>query len=47
MPECNNCGRFTTADFVRVFGSASGELTGCLHCLDRAELRNGGAVGGD
>lgn len=47
MPECNNCGQFVTTDFVRVFGDDNGELTGCLHCLDLTEFREGGATRGD
>lgn len=47
MPTCNHCGQFVTADFVRVFGDTEGEISGCLHCLNMTELRNGGARGGD
>jgi hypothetical protein len=46
MPECDNCGRFVTTDFVRVFGDSDDKLAGCLHCLTMAELQDGGAIGG-
>jgi hypothetical protein len=31
MPNCDNCGSFVTADFVRVFGDADG-IDGCPFC---------------
>jgi len=39
MPECQNCGAFVTADFVRVF-SVDGELHNCPSCTSYRELTN-------
>lgn len=33
MAECDNCGKFVTADFARVFGDNDGNVYGCLDCM--------------
>ncbi|WP_425498442.1 DUF7563 family protein [Natrinema soli] len=43
MPECSDCGRFVTRDFIRVFG-IEGEVYGCPDCMTYRELGTGDAT---
>lgn len=38
MPECQECGRHVTKDFVRVFGR-EGMVYGCTECQSQGEIR--------
>ena len=43
MPECQNCGSFVTADYVRVFAPDGAENPRvCPHCEDM--LRDGAEI---
>lgn len=42
MPECAECGKYVTQDFVRVFG-IEGEVHGCPDCMTQRELSDGDA----
>lgn len=43
MPFCNNCGRYVSHDFVRVFGW-EGEVEHCLDCARHADIHDGAAA---
>lgn len=43
MPECNNCDRFVTKRYVRVFG-LDGEIANCSHCQTNAMIYKGGGL---
>lgn len=43
MPFCNNCERYVSHDFVRVFGR-DGEVEHCLDCARNADLHEGAAA---
>jgi len=38
MPDCENCGRHVTSDFLRVFG-VDGEVHGCPNCTTTANIQ--------
>lgn len=42
--ECKNCGKALSDRFVSVFGNENGEIYGCIDCMDRSTLRNGGGA---
>lgn len=44
MPHCDNCGGFVTRNFVRVFGDNTDSVQGCMECVDRTGVREGGVV---
>lgn len=43
MPTCNNCGRYVSHDFIRVFGR-DGEAQHCIDCARNADLHAGAAA---
>ncbi|WP_170977330.1 DUF7563 family protein [Halorussus salinisoli] len=44
MPECENCGKFVTRDFQRVFSGRDGKVHACLDCKGATEIKNGAAT---
>ena len=42
--ECQNCGRYVTKQFVRVFGGRDGKVYGCTECLTGRQIRSGEAA---
>lgn len=38
MATCDNCGRFVTADYARVFGDNEGVVEGCPDCATFSDL---------
>ncbi|MFC6720874.1 hypothetical protein ACFQGT_00315 [Natrialbaceae archaeon GCM10025810] len=44
MPACQNCGGFVSSDFERVFGDNDDRVQGCIECVARTGVREGGVV---
>lgn len=41
VPTCNNCDRFVSTRFLRVFGDNHDEVDGCLHCRTAEAVMSG------